>query len=395
MRLSLHDFIVGVLFPLGFVTILGLIVFFVASPGGRFATLVVIMFVGVIVTWVGSIAGIVVAFRESSECGVCYMVVPLYALYYTMTRWDTMRGPFGIFLLGFALAIVPPIYLPIYAPARLKAHEADQAVETDGLGRPWHAPHHAIGPDDSPHEAYLKELLNAFDDATEAWNRVGSGFELSVVAPRLREVENRLRALRARRVVSTREEADRLKAYYEIPLRGSIGSLISARRSAYGRLRRPVPEGAPFPLLADGTPDTDRCFYFNADINSTTDDPMLFGNWGVVPAAAPGPIAPAEPAPAAERPREVSSRVMVVVRGFPDDDAHQAGREAIENQLAAIVEALSLGRAGSISSEFRDGRLVYSVMPVDDPQALADRITFGKVTRVLGREIEVEYQAEE
>lgn len=71
--------------------------------------------------------GVVVAFQEDASCGLMYLFVPFYSLYYLVTRWETAGRPF---LLGLT-AIIPYI-LVIFA---LEKHE-DQIDQMDRRPRP-------------------------------------------------------------------------------------------------------------------------------------------------------------------------------------------------------------------------------------------------------------------
>lgn len=54
---------------------------------------------------VGHIWGICVAFSESAICGILYWWLPFFAFYYLITRWDEMKKPFSVGVLGYILII--------------------------------------------------------------------------------------------------------------------------------------------------------------------------------------------------------------------------------------------------------------------------------------------------
>jgi hypothetical protein len=56
---------------------------------------------------VGHIWGICVAFSESAICGILYWWLPFFALYYLITRWDEMKKPFSVCVLGYILLSQP------------------------------------------------------------------------------------------------------------------------------------------------------------------------------------------------------------------------------------------------------------------------------------------------
>jgi hypothetical protein len=59
----------------------------------------------------GGIWGLVIAFREGVGHGLLYLFLPFYGLYFTISRWDEMKGPFSFcFTAGLIFAIVPPVF---------------------------------------------------------------------------------------------------------------------------------------------------------------------------------------------------------------------------------------------------------------------------------------------
>lgn len=83
--------------------------------------------------------------------------------------------------------------------------------------------------------------------------------------------------------------------------------------------------------------------------------------------------------------------ITVVITGVPEGDDHKAERDAIGQELQAIHKEFAHGRNSSSSMTGSNGRQVHTFTPVDDVQAFADKITFGKVTRVAGQRIDVVY----
>ena len=76
--------------------------------------------------------------------------------------------------------------------------------------------------------------------------------------------------------------------------------------------------------------------------------------------------------------------VTITVSGVPDFEATRRLNDAI----TAILK--SLGDSWSLQSNSGGGKATFTVAPVSDPKAFADKIDFGKVTRVEGRSIDVE-----
>jgi hypothetical protein len=56
-------------------------------------TAAIAMIVGFGLILVGGVGMIVVAFEEDTSCGLLYLFVPGYSLYYLVTRWDETRYP--------------------------------------------------------------------------------------------------------------------------------------------------------------------------------------------------------------------------------------------------------------------------------------------------------------
>lgn len=77
-------------------------------PPFAFLSLVILVLCGLIMMVSGGIWAIVNAFRESVFCGVLYMFIPLYGLYYLVTRWDHMARPFTTYLVGLLILLVVP-----------------------------------------------------------------------------------------------------------------------------------------------------------------------------------------------------------------------------------------------------------------------------------------------
>ncbi len=58
--------------------------------------------IGLILSMVGGIWSLLVAFRESVTCGLLYLLLPFYSIYYLFTRWEEMHRPFLVGLAGTA-----------------------------------------------------------------------------------------------------------------------------------------------------------------------------------------------------------------------------------------------------------------------------------------------------
>ncbi len=70
-------------------------------PWVMFILAFVLLFTGAAAAAVGGIGCIVKAFQEDVACGLMYLFVPFYGIYYIFTRWDDIQ-PFGFCVLGGA-----------------------------------------------------------------------------------------------------------------------------------------------------------------------------------------------------------------------------------------------------------------------------------------------------
>jgi hypothetical protein len=84
----------------------------------------------------GAIGMIVIPFQESAACGLMCLFVPFYGLYYTITRWDAMRGAFLSGLAAYAGIIVAAVLLPAVNAGRQAAQRAVAADRQAATHRP-------------------------------------------------------------------------------------------------------------------------------------------------------------------------------------------------------------------------------------------------------------------
>ena len=91
----------------------------------------------IILLGMGGIGMTVVPFLESAVCGLMNMFVPVYPLYYLITRWDAMKRWFLTYLAG-ALLFFPGLFFAVGAPVFQVAQDAVQLgrlrAEIDALG---------------------------------------------------------------------------------------------------------------------------------------------------------------------------------------------------------------------------------------------------------------------
>jgi hypothetical protein len=79
-----------------------------------------------LVLWLYAALGMLaLPWQESAACGLMCMFVPFYALYYLITRWDAMKGPFLSGLAAYGIVMVAAIGLPAVNAARMAAQRAE------------------------------------------------------------------------------------------------------------------------------------------------------------------------------------------------------------------------------------------------------------------------------
>ncbi len=115
---------------------------------------------------------------------------------------------------------------------------------------------------------------------------------------------------------------------------------------------------------------------------------------GVPPGFMPPPGVPAPPRfmPPGGFPQHATGpSITIVVTGIPEGDDHREERDAIGREINAIHAELNPAGPRTSSMQGNRNRHVYTVTPVNDPRAFADKITFGRVRRVVGQRIDVVY----
>lgn len=63
-----------------------------------------IWFAAAALIFAGAWWGLTVAFQESMSCGLLFLLVPFYSLYYMFSRWEDCRRPFAILVTGWVLS---------------------------------------------------------------------------------------------------------------------------------------------------------------------------------------------------------------------------------------------------------------------------------------------------
>jgi len=82
---------------------------------------------GILILW-GTIWLVVVAFREQTRCGMMFLFVPLYALYYIWTRLAETKGPASMVVVAFFVIIGMAILGPAIDPDRAAGASSNAAA---------------------------------------------------------------------------------------------------------------------------------------------------------------------------------------------------------------------------------------------------------------------------
>ena len=73
---------------------------------------IILLIVGVVLSIIGGIWFIIVTFREGILWGLGSLFIPFVSLVFLITHWNEAGKPFGISLLGSALAVIGTVMAP-------------------------------------------------------------------------------------------------------------------------------------------------------------------------------------------------------------------------------------------------------------------------------------------
>ncbi len=90
-------------------------------PGVGVILAIIVLIVGLILMGIGGIRLLIGAFQEDVVCGLLYLFVPFYSLYYLVTRWEEQKSAFLMNVCGGLLVCGASIALPAAQQARNKA----------------------------------------------------------------------------------------------------------------------------------------------------------------------------------------------------------------------------------------------------------------------------------
>ena len=90
----------------------GLVVLTLFGSVGRMVAVGLALVIGLGFSAAGGVGGLITAFRESVLCGLLYLFIPVYPLYYLVTRWSRMRRFFFWALSGAGVLAVTAVSVP-------------------------------------------------------------------------------------------------------------------------------------------------------------------------------------------------------------------------------------------------------------------------------------------
>ncbi len=90
-------------------------------PGVGVILAIIVLIVRLILIFIGGIRLLIGAFQEDVVCGLLYLFVPFYSLYYLVTRWEEQKSAFLMNVCGGLLVCGASIALPAAQQARNKA----------------------------------------------------------------------------------------------------------------------------------------------------------------------------------------------------------------------------------------------------------------------------------
>lgn len=350
---------VGVLFAVAFLV-----------PPARLYAIGLLAIFAFTLSGVGNSGLLIVPFQESVLCGLLSMFVPFYGLHYLITRWDRCRGWFLTSMAGFVvmcgvIAFFFSMMLPEIAPTTtippLTPQNVDFFVENPQVN-----PAIVF----AEHDRLNAALVQSMDESATLLAGVNDAQSARRFAPRLQELSRFIDALHRRK--------QRL-----LPMTKMHTAMIETKYGA--RLQAANERLSQQTARIQVRPDLIRALML-ADVNVF----LFHGN--SVSADAPNPIDNRGELPASVPPAEIlhtGPTLTVVVRGVHETMEQRPEIEAIAQNFRAIVQQLSPGQHANVSMRRENNRRIYSVSPVDDPQAFADRITCGRVFWVDGRTIDV------
>jgi hypothetical protein len=162
---------------------LGFVVAITVACTSRAGLLVVAggsVLVGMIMMAIGGIGLIVIAFTESVACGLLYLFVPFYCLYYVITRWADTKRFFLLSLGGWLMVIALGIFLPAVQAAR---NAADQARRRGQPGSPT-----------AEAETIITGLIDANNELGSLLATVNSAPDAERIAPRYNQIRDQIDA---------------------------------------------------------------------------------------------------------------------------------------------------------------------------------------------------------
>jgi hypothetical protein len=139
---------------------------------------------------IGTIGMIVVPFSEDVVCGLLYLFLPFYGLYYLLTRWEAMRRWFLSSFAGAGIMIVAGIVLPAIVAARDAADRVQRGQQGQVVGQPGQKPGADANAGTAEKELVAQiELIESLADLLATVHDEGTARQ---AGPQFREMRDRL-----------------------------------------------------------------------------------------------------------------------------------------------------------------------------------------------------------
>lgn len=187
--------------PLAGLGVLGisfLFALFSSTAATVFVVGVALIGIGLVV--VGSIQCLITPFREDIVCGLLYIFMPFYALYYLSSRWEDMKRGFVKILLGYGCIIGIALISPALSASR---GAAMRTTLRDGAGLAREAlanpPATAPGQLFGEHERIIRARIAEANESADLFTSIHDLASAQAAEPKLRELTELSRQLHARR----------------------------------------------------------------------------------------------------------------------------------------------------------------------------------------------------
>jgi hypothetical protein len=365
------------------------------------ASLLILYVLGLLMGSWGGIWLLVIAFRDTVMQGVLCLCVPLYPVFYMLSRWRETRGivamsfaPLGVLILfalfgGYVIGLKGPTTffdrlgerLDSLVPEVAPRVDSARLAEAERLCRDYI----------QAMRTYTDELSRIQSIAPGQLNRAaldGKGARMDSAERRVQSfklTKNELTALKSSlggemrsAIIALKYELTRLDSLPR--LRGQFGATIAGLDRLLTEWEAPIDGGAA-PQLADASPPTFVAPSPRPSGLLPPGGPSGFRPGGMQPGLPPRGFETFDTHYNRLRSQYGDRAVMVVLSGLPTNSEAARGvtKRDVEDAIDKRLKALAPESHQSMSTGSGDGRTMC-IAPVDDVKGLAGRIDFGKVS---------------